>query len=394
MLQSGVLFVSILSIPFWVAALTLLMQVVAAAFGSRVGRDPHSHVDRPPCAVVMPAHNEEAGIARSISSVQAQLSSDDMLLVVADNCTDRTADVANALGATVIVRTDTTKVGKGHALAHGVQFLKEHAKFDVIVFVDADCVFQEHCLSRLVLACDEHQRPIQGRYLMTSRNDIQGRIKEFAFRIRNWTRPAGGFSLGFPSPMTGSGMAFPKAIMETAQLATSHLTEDLKLGLDCVLDGRPPLFCEDAVILSEFPTNQEGAAEQKRRWEKGHLSLIRQYIPRLLYSSLFKGRFYSIGSALDIMVPPVAALVAVNMLLMLAGLLIGLFIGWSSALIVPISAAPITVFAIGIAWLSFGRDLLGSKDILMAPAFVTKRIGEVVLTVLKKNQSWKRTERN
>ena len=66
-------------------------------------------------------------------------------------------------------------------------------------------------------------------------------------------------------------MAFAWQDLAVLNLATGHLVEDLKLGLECAALGKPPMFCPDAVVNSHFPTSQEGLNIQRKRWEHGHL---------------------------------------------------------------------------------------------------------------------------
>ena len=79
---------------------------------------------RPACAVLVPAHDEESVLPATLDGLRRQLRPDDRLVVVADNCTDRTAVVARAAAAEVVERNDTEHRGKGYALAAGVDALR------------------------------------------------------------------------------------------------------------------------------------------------------------------------------------------------------------------------------------------------------------------------------
>ena len=70
-------------------------------------------------AVLVPARDEAAGIAQTLNSIKAQLRVGDRLVVVADNCSDNTAEIVIRMGAEVSVRSDTSRVGKGYALDWG-----------------------------------------------------------------------------------------------------------------------------------------------------------------------------------------------------------------------------------------------------------------------------------
>src|SRR5712675_1980254 len=114
-------------------------EVVAGCFALRKGRT--SSVATPGALahrtiVLIPAHNEGAGILPTIRDIQAQLGLNDSILVVADNCTDDTAAIVQAAGVEVIVRADPVRRGKGYALEFGVRHMRPNPP-DVVVIMDA-----------------------------------------------------------------------------------------------------------------------------------------------------------------------------------------------------------------------------------------------------------------
>ena len=93
----------LLSIPVAV----LLAEVVAALrFVEETSAIGISAKSPKKVAVIIPAHNESAGIVPTIEDIKPQLKPGDRLIVVADNCTDDTAAVASSAGAEVIPRND------------------------------------------------------------------------------------------------------------------------------------------------------------------------------------------------------------------------------------------------------------------------------------------------
>src|SRR5208282_6541504 len=84
--------------------------------------------------------------------------------------------------------------------------------------------------------------------------------------------------------------------------------EDLKLGLDLVRAGHPPLFFPLASVNSQFPSSIKGAKTQRKRWEQGHVTMIGAIIPRLVYQSLTRANFRLLALALDAAVPPLTLL--------------------------------------------------------------------------------------
>src|SRR5262245_56284402 len=105
---------------------------------------------RPSAVVLIPAHNEESGIAATLANIKPHLLTGDRLVVVADNCTDRTAEIATASGAEVFQRQDLTRSGKGYALDFGIRAIADSPPA-VVVVIDADCLVQEGSMDRLVI---------------------------------------------------------------------------------------------------------------------------------------------------------------------------------------------------------------------------------------------------
>ena len=112
---------AVLVLILFVAVGVFALQILAHAFDAKRRKDgaPTAGTSRAPLAVLVPAHDEEEGIAATLAAVLAQLGPHDRLLVVADNCSDATAAVARAAGAEVVERSSDLR-GKGYALAHGI----------------------------------------------------------------------------------------------------------------------------------------------------------------------------------------------------------------------------------------------------------------------------------
>ncbi|HEV7136313.1 MAG TPA: glycosyltransferase family 2 protein, partial [Steroidobacteraceae bacterium] len=228
-----------------VPILTLAVEVLASISGRE--RQCAFAADRPSLAIVVPAHNEAGLIAGTIRAILPQLLAIDRLIVVADNCSDETAAVAGAAGAQVLVRNDSTRRGKGYALDFGVRHLTADPP-EVVLIVDADCRVEEGCVDRLARVCAASRRPVQALDLMHARADagLTGRIAAFAWILKNQARPIGLGRLGLPCQLMGTGMAFPWECIARADLASGHIVEDLKLGIELALEGSPALFCPEA----------------------------------------------------------------------------------------------------------------------------------------------------
>src|ERR1700712_5106643 len=217
--------------------------------------------------VLIPAHNEGAGVLPTIRDIQAQLGPNDSILVIADNCTDDTAATVEAAGVEVAVRTDPMRRGKGYALEFGVRHLSLNPP-DVIVVMDADCRLGENALRHLSDSAMIGGHPAQSLYLMLApENAPPGKgVNLFAWRIRNWIRPLGLGLFGLPTQLFGTGMAFPFGLLRKRDLGNSRLAEDCALGIALATAGHPPLFVSAARVYSYFPVSQTGSESQRQRW--------------------------------------------------------------------------------------------------------------------------------
>lgn len=350
---------------------------------------------RPHIAVLMPAHNESAGIARPLNAIRVQLQPDDRVLVVADNCTDDTAEIACANGAEVIVRNDAERRGKGYALDFGVRHLAAQPP-EVVIVIDADCLVHGYALDMLARHALAVRRPVQALYLMHSPEgaSLKTKVAEFAWAVKNWVRPLGYHHLGLPCQLMGTGMAFPWHLIRHADLASGHIVEDLKLGLDFAAKGYAPRFCPGARVTSVFPTHVEGVQSQRTRWEHGHLGMLVQEGGPRLKDGLLTRNGGLLALALDLCVPPLA------LLTLLVTALCGLgAVAWlATGQIWPWALALVDMGLVGgavlIAWLRFGRKIISLPNLAYAPFYALGKIPLYLKFLVRRQAEWVRSRRD
>jgi cellulose synthase/poly-beta-1,6-N-acetylglucosamine synthase-like glycosyltransferase len=386
-------FLSLVAFCIFVPALVLFAQVLLACLPvrSRPGADGR----RPRVAVLVPAHNEALIIRSTLASVGPQLLAHDRLLVVADNCTDDTAQLARSAGAEVVERDNDLLRGKGYALDFGVRHLAQRPP-EVVIIVDADCQVGEGAIDLLARRCLEASRPVQALYLMRAPAGagLKVQIAEFAWRVKNLVRPRGWARLGLPCQLMGAGMAFSWRDLAAVDLANGHLVEDLKLGLDFCRIGKPPLFCPDAQVTSQFPLSQEGLSSQRTRWEHGHLGVILAEVPKLLVSAVTRRNAPLLAMTLDLLVPPLAllvmALVGVACVAWLAALLFGI----TAPAWVATGALVMLGVAVLLAWGRFSRELIPFSVLLYAPFYAARKIPLYLGFLIKRQVEWVRSKRD
>lgn len=357
--------------------------------------DPIASAARPPVAVLMPAHNEQETLPATLEALRPQLRDGDVLMVVADNCTDDTAAIARQHGADVIERADDERRGKGYALSHGMSALADRA-FDVLVVVDADCRAEAGAIDALAQQVTRTGKPAQAVYLMEACDDPtpRDRVSSWAFMVKNLVRPMGLARFGMPVPLTGTGMAFPRGALEKVSLGSGNIVEDMQLGLDLALAGEAPRLCDDARVTGRFPRDGSAALGQRRRWEHGHLRTILSQVPLLLWRGVTRGRFGAIAMALDLLVPPLSLLIVLLILASLAAALIALLtpVTWAPAIV--LSAGTLAVLGcVFLAWVKFGRATLPATSLFAALSYVAWKLPMYCMFFIKPEKRWVRTAR-
>ena len=386
-------FLGLLAIIVLLPVLLLLLQVLLACLPRPV--QPFASSRRGQVAVLVPAHDEASIIRATLASITPQLQPGDRLLVVADNCTDDTAQLAREAGAEVVERHDLHLRGKGYALDFGVRHLARQPP-EVVIVVDADCRVGEGAIERLALRCQQVARPVQALYLTHAPAGAGPKVQvaEFAWRVKNLVRPRGWSRLGLPCQLMGAGMAFGWHDLGLVDLANGHLVEDVKLGLDLCQQGKPPVFCPEALVTSQFPANEQGLNSQRTRWEHGHLGLMLSDAPRRALAALKQGNGSLLAMTLDLLVPPLAllvlALVAVNLLAWLAYLLFGV----AAPAWIALCGLALLGLAVALAWARFCRELIPFSVLLYAPFYAARKVPMYLGFLIKRQVDWVRSKRD
>ncbi len=350
---------------------------------------------RPRVCVVIPAHNEALSIANAITAIKAQLRETDRLVVVADNCNDQTATIAVREGAEVIERQDNSRIGKGYALDHAIRFLGAGEAPEVVIFVDADCELAPGSVGQLAQLCVDRQRPAQAVYLMEAGAGAgnMARIAEFAWKVKNYVRPLGAARLGFPCQLMGSGMAFPWPLISSAELATGHIVEDTKLGIDLMIAGHNPIYCPSARVISKFAPSR-GTRIQRTRWEHGHLTMILQYVPLLLRHAYDRNSLSLFVMAVDLSIPPLGLMTLTVVILAIGGLSVTIA-GFPRVILgLTLSPAVLLGSTIWLAWLQYGREILTLRDLLVIPRYAFSKIPILWRFLFKRESAWVRSLRD
>ena len=366
-----------------------------AAFVSSQSNLDLADAEQPKTTVLIPAHNEAEQIKEVLEVLLKQITTQDRVVVIADNCHDNTAELARSTGVTVLERENLTHRGKGYALDYAIGQIKDNPP-EVLVILDGDCIIETNTIKNITCKAIATGRPVQATYLMEQpeKPSLKDNISMFSIKVKNLVRLLGLNRLGLHCLLTGSGMAFPWSLISQVSLAGSKTTDDMQLTVDLALAGSNPVFCENALVVGRLMKDQD-AQSQRSRWEHGHLEMILVEVPRLLQAFLKTGRFAALGLALDISIPPLSLLIMVWLISMIVTWLAVIFGGVSTipAILVSI-AGGFLITGASLAWIKFGRSDLPWRNLIAIPFYLLSKIPIYLKFLVKPQSRWLKTERD
>ncbi|OZG50218.1 glycosyltransferase family 2 protein [Bombiscardovia coagulans] len=285
-------------------------------------------------AVLISARNEEAVIGGLIDSIQSQTYPYELvdIWLVADNCTDNTAQLARSKGCHVVERNNKDLIGKGYALTYLLDHIISSGDgkvYDAFFVFDADNRLDKHYIEEMNKAFQS------GFKILTSyRNSVNfsdnwvssGSALWFIreSRFLNSSRMAFGSSCH----VGGTGFMFSREVMERNNGWKFHLlTEDMEFTIDSILHGDRIGYCGTAMLYDEQPVTFQQSWRQRLRWSKGFLQVFRYYGPFLIRRAIQERDFSAVD--LTILVCPLTVLAGVRFLFGVLFAAFG-FVNWSS----------------------------------------------------------------
>lgn len=357
----------------------------------------HSDVAPSDCGsacVLMPAHNEADVLGATLDDLLSVLPSSASILVIADNCDDRTAEIGRQRGVNVVERHDPENRGKGFALDCGRDWLRRSPP-DCVIVLDADCRSDLNSLQGLINTALGFGVAVQASYTFDPdlTADPRVQISNFALWIKNVVRQKGTQKMGGAAVLTGTGMAFPWALFDDLHLATSHITEDLALAVDLIRKRKPPKFLESAHVRSRA-AGKDATFAQRSRWEHGFLSVARDYSLPLLGRGFASFNRQMILLGLHLLVPPLALLISITGCIAAILSFVAIWKGILFPAIIVGLVLMAVVFCLLLAWLAGGRRWLSAKCLMMIPLYILWKLPVYVRFIRGERSGWNRTDRS
>lgn len=274
---------------------------------------------RPPAAlrldVVVPAHDEEAAIGDLLRSLDDQVGPSVLgnVLVVADHCTDTTADIARRHGVEVLERNDGA-AGKPPALRDGVAMLAARPdRGDAVVLLDADCRCDPGFLRGVGAELAAGADVVQAAYEVD--DDDPGAIRSSlrrGFSLRNVVRATGGRRFGLPCLLFGSGIGLRWDAVAALSFADPRIqgtadsrpvADDVLMTLELLRHGYAARFSPEAGLVAPAPVHHGDLGAQRLRWEAGQ-ALMWRHAARTVPTLLRRRQWRALVALVDWMTPP------------------------------------------------------------------------------------------
>lgn len=316
---------------FFIICYTYQMFYIAVPFIKK--EKPHKAEKANRFAVLISARNESAVIRNLLESIKAQTYSAELIdvFVVADNCTDNTAEIAADCGVKkVYERFNDINVGKGYALNYMLKSIdKEYGieSYDGYFVFDADNVLDPHYIEEMNKTFSD------GYDILTSYRNSKNYGDSWISagyglwflresKYLNYSR----MLMNTSCAISGTGFMFSKQIAKRLDGWKYYLlTEDIEFTVDHVINDYKIGFCKNAVLYDEQPSGFKQSVRQRMRWAKGYFQVFCNYGLKLIKGT-FKGKDFSCYDMSMSILPAVVftvCTIAINGTALLAGLLAG-----------------------------------------------------------------------
>lgn len=308
------LFMTVLSILLQVFSLSIgLYYLFIGIFGFIPKREKNEIISDKfnKFALIVSAHNEEAVIANMVESLKMLDYPKEYydIFIIADNCTDNTAEVARNAGAIVYERFNEEKRGKGHALEWMFdKIYKMEKQYDYISIFDADNLVSKNYLKAMNKQANKGYKVVQG--YVDSKNPFDSWITSsysFSFWCVNRIFQLPRYRLGLCCQLSGTGFIIAVDTLKELGWGATCLTEDMEFTMKLALNNQKVAWANDAVIYDEKPLTLKQSWRQRKRWMQGHTDVAVRFFAKLIKKA-FKDNDWTAFDCAVYLVQPVRVL--------------------------------------------------------------------------------------
>ncbi|MBU4272659.1 MAG: glycosyltransferase family 2 protein [Planctomycetes bacterium] len=384
-------------LPAVLVALYYLFLMVARLLGARAFAPAGANATHT-FAIVIPAHNEEQVITNVLRSCAGldYPANKFQVFVIADNCSDCTAEVAGNSPATCLERNDAKRTGKGYALEWAFDHILPMGH-DAVVVLDADCLIDKHALRVFDRCLEEGNRVLQANYVLSNPDASPisyvarvGNVLEYDFFY------APKSTLGLAVMLVGTGMVFHRKVLQDYPWRAYSLVEDAEYTLTLVRHGVHVRFVANVNVFQAGVDRIQQLTVQRARWAGGTLRLGKQSAVRLIVKGLTTRRILLVDAGLTLLIVT-RPLVFLHLSLTLAmGML--LFLLEPSPISRVLLGVGIGALAIYSVYLSVGVAMVGLnvrriRYLLLAPVVLGIMAIVAVKSGISRRTAWVRTPR-
>lgn len=392
-----ILFLILFPLPAAAAAIYHVLLMLARFMGAR-GHAPAGTNASHAFAIVIPAHNEEGIITAVLQSCAALDYPVDKyrVFVVADNCSDHTAEVARNFPVECLERTNAHQTGKGYALEWAFDQILP-LQFDAIVVLDADCIIERHALRVFDRCLERGDRALQANHVLSNPDaspisyiSMIGNFLEYNFFY------APKSELGLAVMLVGTGMVFHRDVLETHSWNVHSAVEDAEYTLVLAREGIHVRFVANVNVLVEGAEQAKQLDVQRSRWAGGTLQLARRSAVAAIARGVFSGRILlaDAGFTLLVLSRPLVLLHLMLTILFAALFALASDLPYSNVALAAsfgILSTYFVYFAVGVAMV--GLTALRARYLLRTPFVLARLMIIALMAVPSRSTPWIRTPR-
>lgn len=302
----------LMRLGLWLAAGYHYVLLLASLLPTRRQKlGPHLKNSKTRFAIAIPAYNEAAVIGHTVQRLDKLNYPRDRfdIVVVADHCSDNTAEIVRATGGVCLERQDGPRGRKGYALAWLLERIVAESRYDAVVVLDADSRVDPDLLCAFEAAIAAGYQVLQGQHVIANAEDsTYNALAAIDLRLNNRLRNLARSNLGFSCRLMGDAMCFHIDVLARFPWSTFSLTEDIEYGIRLMEAGIHVAYVPEAVSRGEAAGGWQQAEKQRMRWEGGVLDMRRRLAWQLLIKGIKHSRLELVDRGLEMLLPPYSML--------------------------------------------------------------------------------------